>query len=309
MLRRLFLAGTVAGGASLLMGHSPYRKWAQYRARHTVIATDGSDAEAPALGEQLAARLVVQRPELNATATRAQSSAAVLSLLRSRQLDVALLRGEDAYQGLHGAGPYTALVTPLCALAGIAPEYLYVLTSAQSTIRTTAELKGRRVGVADAGGRVVIKVRRLVAASGVDPDADVRWSALRAADAVAALDRGEVDAWCLESPASRASAYAMPQPGGGHRLRAVGQGDAVRALIDRHGPVYFAAHPADGAGAGLATDGPVLGEVRLFVCRDDYPAERARTLAVALEGWEGLAPPKTPLPIPLHPAVATLKQG
>lgn len=309
MLRRLFLAGTVAAGASLLMGHSPYRKWAQYRARHTVIATDGSDAEAFQLGERLAARLAVQRPELNATATRAQNSAAVLSLLRSRQLDVALLRGDDAYQGRNGAGPYTALATPLCALAGIAPEYLYVLTSTQSTIRTTAELKDRRVGVADAGGRVLNKARRLVAASGLDPDADVRWSSLRAADAAAALDRGDIDAWCLESPASHPSAQALPQLGGDRRFRAVGQADAVRTLIDRHGPVYFPANPADDTDAGLVGDGPILGEVRLFVCRDDYPAERARTLAVALDGWDGLAPPKTPLPIPLHPAVATLKQG
>jgi TRAP-type uncharacterized transport system substrate-binding protein len=229
----------------------------------------------------------------------------VLSLLRSRQLDVALLRGEDAYLGLRGAGPYALLATPLCALAGVAPEHLYVLASPQSAIRTIPDLRNRRVG-ADDGGRARLKLRRLVAVAGLDPDTDVRWSPLRTIEAAAALERGEVDVWCLESP-SLASAHI--QLGREHRLRAVDQADAVRAVIDRHGPVYFAAAPDEGLDAGFAGNGPVLGEVRLLVCRDNYPTERARILAEALEGWDSLAPPQTPLPIPLHPAVATLKRG
>jgi TRAP-type uncharacterized transport system substrate-binding protein len=305
MHRRLFLAGTVAAGAVPLMGHSPYRKWTQYRALHTVIVTDRSDAESFPLGERLAAHLVARRPELRATAARSESSATVLSLLRTRQVDVALLRAEDAYQGLHGSDPYAALATPLRALAGVAPEYLYLLVPVGSEIRTMAQLRGRRVGVADASARVQTKVRRLAAASGLDPDGDVRWSSLRPGDVAAALDRDEVDVSCLESPLA-APARTLPRLAGDRRLRAVAQGDAVRALIERYGPVYFSASRAEDADGDLQTDGPLLGEARLFVCRDDFPAERARVLAEALAGWDGLAPRKTPLPIPLHPAVAAL---
>lgn len=305
MHRRRFLAGAVAASTLPLMGHSPYRKWTQYRARHTVIITDRSDAESFPLGERLAAHLSVRRPELKPTAARSESSATVLSLLRTRQVDVALLRGEDAYQGLHGAGPYAALGTPLRALAGVAPEYVHVLVLAASPIRTMAELKGRRVGVADAGGRVRIKVQRLAAAAGLDPHADVRWSLLRPSDVAIALDRGEVDVSCLESPLL-APARAVPRLADDRSLRAVAQGGALRALIDHYGPVYFPASRAEGADVDLQTDGPVLGEVRLLVCREDYSAERARALVEALGGWDGLAPRKTPLPIPLHPAVMAL---
>lgn len=305
MYRRRFLAGAVATSGLLLMGHSPYRKWTQYRAGHTVIITDRSDAESFPLGERLAAHLAARRPELKPTAARSESSATILSLLRTRQVDVALLRGEDAYQGSHGAGPYAALGTPLRALAGVAPEYVHVLVPAVSEIRTMAELKGRRVGVADASGRVRIKVQRLAAAAGLDPDADVRWSLLRPSDVAMALDRGEVDVSCLESP-RLATARAVPRLADDRRLRGVAQGDALRTLIDHYGPVYFPASRAEDADVDLQTDGPVLGEVRLLVCREDYSAERARVLAEALGGWDGLAPPKTPLPIPLHPAVTAL---
>jgi TRAP-type uncharacterized transport system substrate-binding protein len=305
MHRRLFLAGAVAASMLPLMGHSPYRKWTQYRARHTVIVTDRSDAESFPLGERLAAHLAARRPELSATASRAQSSATVLSLLRTRQVDVALLRGEDAYQGLHGAGSYAALATPLRALVGVAPECLYVLVPARSEIRTMAQLKGCRVGVVDvSSGRVQNKTRRLAAAAGLDPEVDVRWSALRPSDVAAALDHGEVDVSCLESPLL-GPARAFPRLADDRRLRAVAQGDALRVLIDRYGPIYFPASPED-AEADLQLDGPVLGEVRLLVCREDYPAERAQVLAEALGGWDGLAPRKTPLPIPLHPAVTAL---
>jgi TRAP-type uncharacterized transport system substrate-binding protein len=305
MHRRRFLAGAVVASALPLMGPSPYRKWTQYRARHTVIITDRSDAESVPLGERLAAHLAARRPELRPTAARSESPATILSLLRTRQVDVALLRGEDAYQGLHGAGPYAALETPLRALAGVAPEYVHVLVPAASSIRTMAELRGRRVGVADAGGRARSKVQRLAAAAGLDPDTDVRWLLLQPGDVAIALDRGEVDASCVESP-SLAPARALPPTADDRRLRAVAQGEALRALIDRYGPVYFPASRTGDGDADLRTDGPVLGEVRLLVCRDGYPAERARTLAEALGGWDGLAPRKTPLPIPLHPAVTAL---
>jgi len=306
MHRRLFLAGAIAASALPLMGHSPYRKWTQYRARHTVIVTDRSDAESFPLGERLAAHLAAQRPELSATASRAQSSATVLSLLRTRQVDIALLRGEDAYQGLHGAGSYAALATPLRALVGVAPEYLYVLVPARSEIRTMAQLKGCRVGVVDvSSGRVQSKIRRLAAAAGLDPEVDVRWSALRPSDVTAALDRDEVDVSCFESPLL-GPARALPRLANDRRLRAVAQEDALRVLIDRYDPIYFPASPSEDAKADLQLDGPVLGEVRLLVCREDYPAERAQVLAEALGGWDGLAPRKTPLPIPLHPAVTAL---
>jgi hypothetical protein len=83
----------------------------------------------------------------------------------------------------------------------------------------------------------------------------------------------------------------------------VAAGDATARLVARHGPVYFPARlPADRY-PDVEIAGEALAEARLLACRDDLPPERARTVADALAGWDGLAPPGTALPVPLHPAV------
>jgi TRAP-type uncharacterized transport system substrate-binding protein len=84
----------------------------------------------------------------------------------------------------------------------------------------------------------------------------------------------------------------------------VPHGEAVPALAVRHGPIYFRAAIGADRYPDLDAGGDVVAEPRLLVCREDYPAEKARAMVEALAGWEELAPPGTPLPIPLHPALA-----
>ncbi len=303
MHRRIFLTGALAGSTLLLMGHSPYRRWSQYRALHSVIATDRADARSFPLGERLARRLAARRPDLNATAVRSQDPRTLLSLLKSRQLDLALLRAEDAYQGLHGTAPYADLMMPLRALAGIAPEYLHIVVVAASPVRAIRDLRGERVGVVEEGDRARAKAERVMAAFSLDPEGDVRWESLATEEALPALGAGRVAACYLEGPLPAPVLAAGRRPSG-LRLRLVPHGEAVPALGVRHGPIYFRAAVGADRYPELDAGGDVLGEPRLLVCREDYPAEKARAMVEALAGWEELAPPGTPLPIPLHPALA-----
>src|SRR2546426_1097040 len=102
--RRLLLIGAAAASGTVLMGHSPYRRWSRYRALHTVIATDRTDAGSFSLGERLVAHLHARNPELKPVAARAENAATGLSLLKTSQLALGLPRAEDAYEAVHGAG-------------------------------------------------------------------------------------------------------------------------------------------------------------------------------------------------------------
>jgi TRAP-type uncharacterized transport system substrate-binding protein len=291
--RRVLLTGALGASAMLLMGHSPYRRWAQYRARHTVIVTDRGDEGAWPLVERLVAHLEARRPDLRPVAARGESAATVLSLLKTRQLDLAVLRAEDAYQGLHGTGPRPDLATALRALAAVAPEYLYVLVAETSPVRALGDLGRARVAVA--GPRAEVKARRLLAVSGLDPAADVRWLSLPLESSIAALGRGEVQAVVFESPAASPVRVV-----GDLRLRPIPLDTAVGALVARYGPIYFAAAPPPSGETAGAAGGDVLAEARLLVSREDYPVERARTIVESLEGSRDLAPRDTPLAIPRH---------
>jgi NMT1-like family len=299
MDRRGLLLGTIGASALALMGHSPYRKWSQYRARHAVIATDRADTGSFPLGERLAQRLAERRPDLAAVAARSENARTLVSLLRTRQVDLALLRAEDAYQGMLGTGPYAALATPLQVLATLAPEYLYIVVPAGSSVRVVSDLKRQRVGVTDTG-RARVKAERVAAAYGLDPEAELEWQPVALADGLSSTSARLVAAWCLEGPLAQFAPVTVEAPPGfSHRL--IQHGDAVPALAARYGPIYFrAVLPTKGdTDVGRGVD--VLGEARLLVCREDYPLERGHMIAEALAGWEGLAPPGTPRPIPAHP--------
>ena len=297
--RRLFLIGAAAASGLLLMGHSPYRRWSQYRALHTVIAADRTDAGSFSLGERLVAHLHEKNAELKPVAARAENAATVLSLLKTSQLDLGLLRAEDAWDAVHGAGARILGGMALNALAVLAPEYLYAFVAADSPIRGVQALRGARVAVVHTGGRTDVRARRLLSAAGVDPD-EVRWTSVEPTDATMALSRGSVDAVVLEShsrePGSTLASSAQ--------LRLLPHGDVVGELVARHGPVYFSSMPRVAAEGRVAVDGPVLAEARLLVCRADYAMARSRLVANALRGWHELASADTPLPIPRHAALA-----
>jgi len=302
MKRRVFLAGVLAASALPLMGHSPYRKWSQYRARYTVIATDRTDPGSFSLGERLAQRVAARRPELRATAARSQDARTLLSLLRTRQLELALLRAEDAFQAAEGTGPYAMLATPLRVLAALAPEYLHIVVGASSAVRAVGDLKGQRVGIVDGAGRARLKAQRIVAAYGLDPEADVAWQSVAPGQGLSALGAGLVAAYCLEASAPAAELSPEQRPAG-VRLRLIQHGDALPALVARHGPVYFPAPLGAERYPDVEAGVEVLAEARLLVCREEYPPERARAVVEALAGWEELAPTGTPLPVPAHPAL------
>jgi hypothetical protein len=284
------------------MGHSPYRKWSQYRARYTVIATDRTDPGSFLLGDRLAQRVAARRPELRATAARSQDARTLLSLLRTRQLELALLRAEDAFQAAEGTGAYATLATPLRVLAALAPEYLHIVVGAASAVRAVGDLKGQRVGVVDGAGRARLKAQRIVAAYGLDPEADVAWQSVAPGQGLSALGGGLVVAYCLEAPAPAAELGPGQRPAG-VRLRLVEHGDALPALVARYGPVYFPAPLGAERYPNVEAGVEVLAEARLLVCREEYPPERARAVVEALAGWEELAPTGTPLPVPAHRAL------
>lgn len=88
-----------------LAGHSPYGQWAVYRKLRLIIVVDGTDTAAVTLGEAAATALAAAVPDSRALMARARDLTDVIRLLQSKQLDVALLKADDALAALQGVGP------------------------------------------------------------------------------------------------------------------------------------------------------------------------------------------------------------
>jgi len=129
MRRQVLLRFAVAAvGFLLLSGHSPYKQWYVYRAKHLIIVTSEADPKAFALADKIAKTIVAQMPESHAVAATAQTPVEISRLLRSHQLPIALLRESDAWAAYKGEGVFKREgPLPLRSLATFPPYVLATL--------------------------------------------------------------------------------------------------------------------------------------------------------------------------------------
>ncbi len=116
--RRRLLVSALAGIA--VMGHTPYSQWAVYRKKHLLILTTKVDPDSFVLGKKVADVLLRQLPESRAAVSRAPHKERIASLISSKQMDLALMRPDDAAALRAGAAPYADYgPVELMSLAGV----------------------------------------------------------------------------------------------------------------------------------------------------------------------------------------------
>jgi TRAP-type uncharacterized transport system substrate-binding protein len=145
--RSLFQAALAAVSAALLSGNSPYRQWSALRAKHWLILAARDDAEASRLANAAAVLLGARLPESQAMAVSAENDREVVQLLRTRQVELAMLSIDVANEALQGNG---GLVrdgsVPLRTVAPFGPHLLVALEdyATDKAARIAAALAGFR---------------------------------------------------------------------------------------------------------------------------------------------------------------------
>jgi len=142
---RLLLTGAAA---LVLMGHSPYRQWYVFRAKHLIVVTDGANPNAFPLAEEVATAIAARLPESKAMASKAKTPQDVVKLLRSHQLKLGLLPMDDAVEAYQQKGRFSQdAPVPLRTLAVLGTYLLVALEDyprdkAQQIAKTLSEHPG-----------------------------------------------------------------------------------------------------------------------------------------------------------------------
>src|SRR5581483_1025255 len=119
----------------------------------------------------------------------AQTSAALLA----NQINIGQFGGSEALSA-------TAAGADLVVIGDMAPVYPYILY-AQKSIKTVADLKGKKIGVSNVGGSSDIATRAALKKEGLDPEKDVQIVAVGShANRTAALLAGSIDAGVDDPP-------------------------------------------------------------------------------------------------------------
>jgi hypothetical protein len=124
--RRGALRLVLIGALSLLAGgHAPYGQWGVYRKRYLLILTTRADPTSHELGTRIAAILAERLPDSRARVSRAPHTERIASLMSSKQMDVALMRRDDAAALRGGAPPFAASGrVPLHTIIGVGDHLL-----------------------------------------------------------------------------------------------------------------------------------------------------------------------------------------
>lgn len=130
MTRKLAALALWGMAAVLLPGHSPYRQWYAFRAKHLVVVTDESRPGALDVATAIASAISARWPDTRSVAAAARSPVEVVKLLASGQLQVGLVPAAEAVNAFEGRGRFASVgKVPLRALATVEGDLLVVLES------------------------------------------------------------------------------------------------------------------------------------------------------------------------------------
>ncbi len=96
-----------------------------------------------------------------------------------------------AYEGTNG---FPEAITDFSVIGCVYSEICQVVATKASGIKTIADLKGKNVAVGDAGSGVYYNATQILAAAGLDIDADIKKTAASFGDSATALKDGSIDA-------------------------------------------------------------------------------------------------------------------
>jgi len=159
------LRGLLAVAGVALLAASP----AQAQTQFINVLTGGTSGVYYPMGVALSQIYAKAMPDAKTSVQATKASAENLNLLQAGRGEVGFTLGDalsDAWQGNAEAGFKTPL-KKLRGLAGIYPNYIQIVASADSGVKTLADLKGKRISVGAPKSGTELNARAIFKAAGL----------------------------------------------------------------------------------------------------------------------------------------------
>ncbi len=243
-----------------------------------VIGTGGTGGVFFPYGGGLARILTEQLENAEATAEVTGGSVDNMKLIQVGDADLGLSTVDSAYDALIGEGAYTDTgAVEACALAVLYTSFVHVVALGESGIMTVADMQGKRVSVGSAGSSTEGAADRILAAAGLDPQADVTRDNLSVAESVAAMKDKKIDAffWIGGLPTGAVTDLVSTP---NLAVTFIDTSEFVGPLREKYGPVYTAFDLPQATYAGLTSDIPGIGIGNILFVNASMPVALAHDL-------------------------------
>lgn len=177
--------------------------------RFVTIATGGSSGPYNIIGTTLS-QIYSKTYGANSKSQTTGASIQNINLVHQGKAEMALVMSDALSQAMEGTGPFPNKIENVEQMAALYSNYVQIVTSKSSGIKTMADLRGKRVAVGDLNSGTEMNARALLKGHGITYD-DMKVDYLGFAEAVDALRGGKIDAAILTSGMPNASIMELQQ--------------------------------------------------------------------------------------------------
>ncbi len=196
-MKKILMAGALCVASAALLagcGDSGSSSSAGGSAKQFMnIATGGTAGTYYPLGGALAELLNQNIKGMNASAQSTGASVANVNMLKDGSVDIAFIQNDIAYYAANGKEMFKDnKMEGIRGIAALYPETIQFVTTADTGIKSIADLKGKKVAVGASGSGAEANARQILAAYGLTYD-DINVQYLSFGEAADALKDGNVD--------------------------------------------------------------------------------------------------------------------
>jgi TRAP transporter TAXI family solute receptor len=217
------------------------------------IATGGTGGVYYPMGGGMANILSKSIPGMAATAEVTGGSVDNLKLIGTGKPYIAFSMTDAVLDADKAQDKFKGNKVDLRTMLILYPNRMHVVSVEGTGVKTMKDLKGKRVSTGSPGSATEIMAFRIIEASGLDKDKDMKRERLGVAESVNAIKDGKIDAffWVGGLPTAAVTDLAATP---GVKIQMIDHAEAVAAMNKKYGNLYVADVIPKSTYSGMATD-------------------------------------------------------
>jgi TRAP transporter TAXI family solute receptor len=245
------------------------------------IGTGGTGGVYYPLGGAIANVLSKALPNTQATAEVTGGSVDNLKLIASGQSELGFSMADAALDAFNGQDKFKSGKVPLQTLLVVYPNRMHVVTVEGTGIEKMSDLKGKRVSTGSPGSATEVMAFRVLEASGLDKDKDMKRERLGVAESVNAIKDRKIDAfmWVGGVPTAAVTDLAATP---GMKMKLIDHSDAVEKMNAKYGKLYARSSIKAGIYPGTDKDNAIAEVWNIIVTGDKMSNDDAYNIVKTL---------------------------
>jgi TRAP transporter TAXI family solute receptor len=243
------------------------------------IATGGTGGVYYPLGGGIATVIRENVEGYDATVQETNASVDNMLLIQDGSADLALAVGDVVSDAVEGVNDFEGNPLDICAIGNTYNNFMQAVTTTDKGIGSVEEMKGKVISVGAPGSATEVLAVRILEAAGIDPDADIDRRQLGAAETVAALRDGTIDAGFWSGGLPTGALVELASTG---KMQLVPIGEYAAGLAEQYGDFYVEKDIPAGTYEGQDQPVPAIASPNILVASTKMDEQLQQDITAAI---------------------------